>query len=254
MVKSVSIELDDATLHVEERGSPNGRAIVFLHGGAGSSQDWHQIIDRFTTYRCILVDSRGHGASTRTDEPLTYPQLASDAEQVIASFGLVDPIVIGHSDGGITGLQIAFRENVGLSALVTIAAHGWAPQERIMREIYEPLTAERWRARFPEMVALYEQVNPDPDFDGFFEWLVRMWRDGSPANYPGDRVARIACPTLVIGGDRDHLVPRDQTFALAERIPKAELGIVPLGTHVPHWDNPNLVGGWIETFLDEKAG
>ncbi|MEF2070243.1 alpha/beta fold hydrolase [Consotaella aegiceratis] len=248
-----TIAIDGVRLYVQQCGDPWGRPVLFLHGGAGSLDDWDPLIERFSHYRCILLDSRGHGASTRTQQPLSYPRLASDTEAVIAALEPKRPIIVGHSDGGITGIHVAARDRIELAGLITIAAHGDAPGEEIMREIYQPLTAALWRARFPEMVAAYERLNPNADFDAFFEWLVAMWRDTSAGNYPGERTDDIRCPALVIGGDADHLVPREETVALAGRIDGAALGLVPMGSHVPHWDCPDFVGGWIEGFIEGLA-
>lgn len=248
-----SVTSGDARLHVQECGTPSGRELLFLHGGAGSLDDWDCMIKRFGAYRCVLVDSRGHGASTRTDAPLSYPVLAADAETVIGAMQLHAPVIIGHSDGGIAALHVAMRGNVPLSGIVTIAAHGAPPRDDIMRNIYAPLDAAKWRARSPEAVASYERLNPAPDFDAFFTWLIAMWRNTAPGNYPAEGAARMSCRALIVGGDEDHLVPREETVELASRVQAAALGIVPFGSHVPHWDQPDLVGGWIDGFLGRLA-
>ncbi len=245
------INVNGVRLHVEERGAPGGREILFLHGGAGTLDDWDVLIDLFSDCRCVLLNTRGHGASKLGDKPLDYPLLAQDAEAVIAEMALTSPVIIGHSDGGITGLHLAARGAVSLAGVVTIAAHGDAPRPDIMRNIYDLLTVEKWRARFPEMVRKYEQLNPAADFDRLFSALVTMWRNLTPGNYPGAMAGRVRCPALIIGGDEDHLVPREETVALAGAIVGARLGIIPFGSHVPHWDHPDRVVPFIRQFLQE---
>ncbi len=75
---------------------------------------------------------------------------------------LANPVMIGHSDGGITGLHVAARRSTLLAGLVTIAAHGDVPRPEIMKNIYNLLTVEKWRSRFPDMVREYEALNPNP--------------------------------------------------------------------------------------------
>lgn len=243
------IEADGATLHIEERGTPKGLEILFLHGGAGTLDDWDCIIEQFDDCRCILLDSRGHGASSLGSQALNYPLLVRDAELVIRKMEMASPVVIGHSDGGITGIKLAAGNAVPLKGLVTIAAHGDVPRSDIMRNIYEPLTAAKWKARFPEMVAHYERLNPEPDFDRLFAALAAMWRNAEPGNYPDASAASIKCPALIIGRDKDHLVPREETEALAGAIKSANLGIIPFGSHVPHWDHPDRVTPYIREFI-----
>jgi valacyclovir hydrolase len=243
------IEVDCAYLHFQECGSPEGSELLFLHGGAGTLEDWHSIIDQFGDYRCILLDSRGHGASTLGARPLDYPRLADDAEAIIAECNLSAPTIIGHSDGGIAGIIVAARKNVHVAGLVTIGAHAEPPRADILRDVFMQLTAKKWQARFPDTVTLYEQLNPEPDFYRLFEALVNMWCNTAEGNYPAELATNVACPALIMGGDRDHLVSREETYSLARRIGNADLGIIPFGSHVPHWDHPERVTPYIREFL-----
>ncbi|MBK4216201.1 alpha/beta hydrolase [Paracoccus caeni] len=245
------IEANGASIHVEETGNPHGRELLFLHGGGGSLDDWDGVIDAFEDCRCVLIDSRGHGASTLGTDPLSYRLLAADAETVIAERQMTSPVIIGHSDGGITGLHVAARGNRRLSGLVTIGANGDAPATTVMRNIYDLLTPEKWRGRFPETVEHYQSLNPEPDFEKFFKALLSMWRNTATGNYPGRIAQTIRCPALIIGGDEDHLVLRDETVALANAIAGAKLGLIAFGSHVPHQDQPELVLPLIKTFLSK---
>lgn len=250
---SLIVATDGARLQTLTFGDPGGRPVLFLHGGAQTSESFAGLLPHFADCACVLVDSRGHGRSTLGDRQLTYPQLAHDAECVIEAHALDRPLVVGHSDGGITGLHLGARTQAPIGALVTLSAHMDPPQPHLLDTIYAKITAESWRAKFPEGVALYEALNPQADFDAFFAAASAMWRDTGPGNYPGALVAQIACPTLVIAGDGDHLVPRFDTIKLAETVPGAALGVVPGGSHVVHEEQPALVADWIRAFWNRTA-
>jgi len=252
--KEYGFDVAGARLRVRECGAPGGRPLVFLHGGAGSGEDWSPILDAFSDFRCILPDSRGHGGSTLGERALSYPLLADDAEALITGLGLSDPCIIGHSDGGVTGLHLAARQTCQIAGLVAIAARGAPPGADKIRDIYTQITAASWRARFPEAVARYERLNPTPDFDRLLENLLAMWRNTAPGNYPDALVEAIACPTLVLGGDRDHLIARGETIALATRIPGAALGIIPFASHVPHWEHPARIVPYLRALIDQATG
>ena len=247
--RGIGVESNGALIHTQVYGDTKGRPLVFLHGGLGTLEDFTPLIEAFADYHCVLMDTRGHGASTLTQQPLSYPLLAEDVEHVIAAHDLKRPAVIGHSDGGITGVHVAIRQNCELSGLVAIATHGDAPRTDIMNTIYANLSSKRWRERFPDGVALYERLNPNPDFERLFEVVVAMWRNVTDGNYPGRETSRIQCPALIMGGDVDHLVPRDETIALAQAISKASLGIAPSGSHIFHQEHPDLVIPYIRQFL-----
>lgn len=237
------LAVNSARIFVDKVGDPSGPPVVFLHGGAGSSEDFSALVPFFSDCRCILVDIRGQGRSTLGTEMLSYPLLASDVETIMSRLGTADPILIGHSDGGIAALHIAINQRTALKGIVTLGAHANPPSGDVSK-IFERLTAGSWRKKFPEEVARYEQTNPEPDFDRLFSSLLGMWTDQSQS-YPREAIERIDVPTLILAGDKDDLVTRDETFYLANRIQTSTLGIWPFGSHVMHQEDPALVAEMI---------
>ena len=248
-----TIERGDARIHVRIAGAGHGRPLVLLHGGVGSGEDFHPLLPWLADHRCVLMDTRAHGASTGAPEDLDYPTLADDVEAVIETLGLRRPILLGHSDGGVTALHVASRRRVELAGLITIAANGDPPSADIRERFYARLNAQTWRRRFPAMVDRYEALNPSPDFDRFLAGLLHMWRDSAASQYPGDAVRDISCPTLVLGGEADHLVPWSVTAGLAQRIPGACLGLYPYGSHMVHEEHPDWIAPAIRAFLELNA-
>lgn len=246
-----TVQVGNAKLRTCRRGTPGSQTLLFLHGGVGSLEDFDPIIDLFAEFDCVMVDSRGHGGSTMDNTPLSYPLLACDVEAVINDYRLVEPLVIGHSDGGIAGLHIAARGKVKLCGLVTIASRGYPPPDELLDKVYRPLTADKWRERFPAGVTLYEKLNPERDFDRLFGTVKAMWINMEDDNYPFHVLHKIDLPTLILCGDRDHLVSRDQTLALAKALPKAALGIFPFGSHIFHQEHPELVAPFITEFISQ---
>ena len=58
----------------------SGSPVILLHGGLGHSGNWGYQVPALVRsgYRAVLIDSRGHGCSTRDARPYTYEQMASD--------------------------------------------------------------------------------------------------------------------------------------------------------------------------------
>ncbi|MBV7409656.1 alpha/beta fold hydrolase [Maritimibacter sp. DP1N21-5] len=237
-----------AQLHVQTSGDPNGRTMLFLHGGGGTLADFEPLMEDFSDFHCVHLDTRGHGKSTSGGLGQSYAQLADDVEALIRAMNLHRPALIGHSDGGVAALEVAARGHVALGGIVTIGAHRYVPNRKV-RDKLCAMTPSDWRSQYSEGVSLYERLNPEPDMDGLFRQLVAMWCDETPGAYPGDRTTRIQCPALILGGEHDHLVSVDETIDLARSIPDAHLGIIPYSTHAMHDEQPERVSPFICDFM-----
>ena len=243
-----ALHVDGGVLRTRRVGDPAGRPLLFLHGGLATMEDFDPLLDHLADFQNVLVDSRGHGGST-LGATLSYERLAQDAEAVIDAYGLNGPIVIGHSDGGIAAIRVAAARRKAIGGMVLLGAHADPPSQSLLNGIYAQLSEESWRAKFPGGVALYESLNPEPNFARLFEETIGMWRDASPGNYPGEMAREVACPTLVLGGDRDHLVSPEVLLDLANRIPGAHLGILPFGSHVVFQEQPETVVTYLRKFI-----
>ena len=244
---------DGAVLRVRSQAPAGARPLLLLHGGLGRLEEYAPLLPGLEGYGLHLVDSRGHGGSTFGTTPMTYPRLAADAEAVVTALGLGQgtgaPVVIGHSDGGITGVWMGIRRRVPLGGIIAIGAQADPPTGEALA-LFDGLTEADWRLRFAAGVAAYEATNPEPDFGRLFIETVGLWCNGSPGNYPGAQTAGVTCPALILAGDGDTIVPRSEALALADRIPGARLGILPLGGHSLHLEGPERVVPFLRAFID----
>ena len=72
--------------------------------------------------------------------------------------------------------------------------------------------------------------------------------DGEPA------LSRILAPLLFVAGDKDRMTPASIKKVIAERVPRAEIFVVPGGTHYSLLEYPELVVARVERFLDDHMG
>ena len=99
-----------------------GNPVLLIHGGLGNADIWsNEVIDLMKDHLVIVADSRGHGRSTRTAEPFGYDLMSSDYLALLdyLKVGKVD--LVGWSDGGIIGLDIAMSHPEGLVDMVDLA-------------------------------------------------------------------------------------------------------------------------------------
>mgnify|MGYP002740905587 CR=1 FL=1 len=119
---TATLHYQNAKLSYQLGGKADAPAIVLLHGGLGSAEDFAPLLPRLQAhFRTLAIDTRGHGRSTRGDVPLTYAQTADDARQIIEAVGLRQFHLFGFSDGGVTAYRIAAAD-ARVQSVLTVGA------------------------------------------------------------------------------------------------------------------------------------
>jgi pimeloyl-ACP methyl ester carboxylesterase len=159
----------------------------------------------------ITPDSRGHGRSTNPSGRLSYAQIADDVAALIATLGLVRPIVGGCSDGGQVTLELGARHPDAASALIVGAAYPDFASTGL-RELCKAFLAAddagtpdlaQLDAHLGEFAEIVKAWHPggDQQWRALVQQTAPMWLD-----YQGlttDDVREIEQPALVFTGDRD---------------------------------------------------
>jgi pimeloyl-ACP methyl ester carboxylesterase len=231
------IRVDDASIYCETFGA--GSPVLVLHGGVGSMEDMSfQIRALAKSHFVIAVDSRGHGRSTGANGPLSYSLMSDDMVKVLDSLKINRVDVVGWSDGGIIGLDLAMRHPERIRRLVAIGAN-YNPDGLK----YTPSVDE-----VPRIAIRYWLLAPDPaQWPALYRNVVTMWR--TQPQYTLNDLGHIKAPTLVMAGE-DDLIKREHTDQLAKSIPGGHESIVAGGTHSMPIEKPEIVNLKILNFLD----
>src|ERR1700678_342655 len=88
-----------------------GSPVILLHGGLGHSGNWGYQVPALLKnhFRAVLIDSRGHGRSTRDARPYTYELMALDVLAVMDALRLERALLVGWSDGACIALILAAK-------------------------------------------------------------------------------------------------------------------------------------------------
>ncbi len=87
-----------------------GSPVILLHGGLANADYWgNQVRALMPRHTVIVMDSRGHGRSTRDARPYGYDLMADDVVALLDYLKIPRADVVGWSDGGIIGLDLAMR-------------------------------------------------------------------------------------------------------------------------------------------------
>ena len=223
-----------------------GDPVLLIHGGLGHADIWaNQVADLMKDHLVIVADSRGHGRSSRTEEPFGYDLMASDYLALLDYLKIDKVDLVGWSDGGIIGLDIAMSHPERLDHLYAQAAN-------ITTDGVDPSVAEDavFNSYIARMAGDYAKMSPTPDqFDGFVAQIGEMW--ATQPNWTDAQVAAITVPTAVVAGDHDEAILRPHTEKIAALIPGAKLVILPEVRHFAMLQAPEEYTASVRDFIDQ---
>src|SRR5438046_1209689 len=119
-----TVENDGARIWHASFGS--GPPVVLLHGGLGHSGNWGYQVSALVRagYRAIVIDSRGHGRSTRdASRPYTYELMAGDVLAVMDALGLERAAFVGWSDGACVALILSAHAPTRVAGVLFFACN-----------------------------------------------------------------------------------------------------------------------------------
>jgi pimeloyl-ACP methyl ester carboxylesterase len=217
--------------------------VILLHGGLGNSNYWGlQIPALAPHFEVIVVDSRGHGRSTRADAPFTYHLMASDVLALMDALRIRKAALVGWSDGAIIGLDIAINHPERLTKLFAFAANS---DTSGVKEIGKNSVFNAYLRRSQEE---YQKLSPTPaEFSAFHEQLKKMWE--TEPHFSDDQLRSMKVPTWIVDGDHDELIKRQDTDHMSTLIPGAGEFIMPRVSHFAFLQDPEQFNKALLHFL-----
>ena len=226
-------------------GSPAGPAVILLHGGLGHSGNWGYQVPALVEngYRAVVIDSRGHGHSTRDAQPYSYELLAADVLAVMEALKLEKAAFVGWSDGACTALVLA-SQAPDRAAGVFFFACNMDPSGTKDFE-FTPMVQKC----FSRHVKDYKQLSATPDeFDAFSEAVGLMQR--TQPNYSAADLAQIRVPVAIVQSEHDEFIKREHAEYLARSIPNAEYIFLPGVSHFAPLQRPAQFNAAVLAFLN----
>lgn len=224
----------------------SGPPVLLIHGGLGYADIWSsQIADLSKDHTVIVADSRGHGRSTRNAEPYSYDLMSSDYLALLDYLKLDKVALVGWSDGGIIGLDIAIHHPERLTKLFAQAAN--SKVDGVIPTVMENKT---FAGYIDKAGKVYEKISPTPtEYNAFVEQIGAMW--ASQPNWSDDDLKKITTPTAIVLGDHDEAISREHTDYLAKTIPGAELVILKDASHFAMLQDPEGYNKAVRDFIDK---
>jgi pimeloyl-ACP methyl ester carboxylesterase len=223
-----------------------GAPVILVHGGLANSDYWGlQVAALAQGYRVIVLDSRGHGRSTRTNKPITYDLMSSDVLALMDFLHIEKAALVGWSDGAIIGLDIAIHHPDRVTKLFAFAANS-DPSGTSDVSKSPVFTSYIIRASHE-----YERLSPTPtQFKMFLAEVQNMW--ATEPHFSDDQLRNIKVPTWIVDADHDEAIKRSDTDRMASLIPGAGELILPQVSHFAFMQDSALFNESIEHFLSGR--
>ena len=219
-----------------------GKPILLIHGGLGHADIWaNQITEMSKTNLVVVADSRGHGRSSRNDQPFGYDLMASDYLALLDFLKISKVDLIGWSDGGIIGLDIALSHPERLNHLFAQAAN--VTVDGVNPDVMNNKTFASYIDR---MGKDYIKMSKTPDqYNAFVDQISKMWAT-QPA-WTKEQLATITTPTAIVQGDHDEAILLKHSEYMARVIPGAKLIILKDASHFAMLQDPS---GYTKAAMD----
>ncbi len=259
----------EITLHGHRfsyRTEGTGPLLVLLHGIAGTSATWDDVIPRLSPRHSVLApDLLGHGESAKPAGDYSLGAYANSLRDLLEALGHERATIVGHSLGGGIALQFAYQFYEKCERLVLVSSGGLGREvHRLLRaaalpgaEVVLPWLSKAGRQSIGRVVHALGKAGLRASADLEESWRSFISLEDLEArraflhtvrgiiDLGGQRVSAhdrlylaAGLPTLILWGERDPLIPVRHAHEAHERIPGSRLEIFPGAGHFPYRDDP----------------
>ena len=219
-------KVNDTNIYYAVYNKDGKDPVILLHGGFVSSDYWgFEVALLAKTHKVIVLDSRGHGRSSFSNQPFSYDLMASDVLKLMDHLKINKASIIGWSDGGIIGLLIAIHHPERLNKLFTFGSN-----YNLSGYKHEPMDSALATKFMTRVQSEYRKLSPTPDSFFVFRNALGKMYSSQPDIMPSDLKA-IKSFTVVACGEYEQFIKREHFEELAKLIPGASLVVIPNVSH-----------------------
>lgn len=270
------VSVDGVPVNTIELGQGE-QAVVFVHGLGGSWQNWlEQLPELAAGRRALAIDLPGFGYSPLPREPISIAGYARALDGVLAACGVDAAAVVGNSMGGFIAAELAIAYPQRVERLVLVSAAGLSTYNEpsatralpVLRRAQRILAGtSAWVASKSDAVArrarlrkeLLRLVVAHPEELPAALAAEQIRGAGKPGFLDAlaavltydvrERLPEIACPTLVVWGDRDRLISVRDADTFMALIPNARKVIFSDTGHMAMLERPARFNALLAQFL-----
>ena len=270
--------IDGRAVNYVELGS--GPPLVFVHGLSGAWQNWLENILEFATdHRVIAVDLPGFGESEMPKDKISISGYGTFMDRFCEEVGVDAATFVGNSMGGFISMECAIKFPHRVERMVLVSAAGLTAQkqrnEPLLKAMYMGESVAQWVTA--RIVGRSQELASRPRSRKAMLWYVTPHAERWPAelvmeqargagkpgflpaldaitDYPiRERLGDIRCPTLIVWGKKDLLVPVKDAHRFHELIPESELIVYEDVGHVAMLEVPERFNADLRAFVARQS-
>ena len=241
-VEQGHVEHDGARIWYATFGA--GKPVILLHGGLGHGGNWGYQVSALMTagYRPIVIDSRGHGRSTRDAQPYAYTRMASDVRAVMDALHIDRAAFIGWSDGACVALTLAMQTPERATGVFFFGCN--MDPSGAKPFVPTPVIDRCFVRHQKDYTAL--SSTPD-DFDAFVAAVTEMMQ--TQPNATAAELAATRVPVTIAQSEHDEFIRPEHARYLARTLPGAQFVLLPGVSHFAPLQRPALFNDAVLAFL-----
>jgi pimeloyl-ACP methyl ester carboxylesterase len=253
---------------VAYRAAGSGPVVVLVHGMAGSSATWEQVIPGLAEHFTVVApDLPGHGASAKPDDgDYSLGAFASSVRDLMVALGHPRATIVGQSLGGGVAMQFAYQFPERCERLVLVSSGGLGREVHLLLRaaalpgadyVLPALTSAGLIGIGRRAGSLLRRVRlaPGGDLAVLAEGFASLDSAGSRQAFlhtvrsviepSGQRVSahdRLdlagLLPSLIVWGEEDSIIPVEHGAAAHDAMPGSRFEVFPDAGHMPHDADP----------------
>ncbi len=263
----MKVELNNTQIAYSDHGI--GLPVIFLHAFPLNRAMWDGDIAGLLDeqrYRLVSLDWRGFGESDAPGEGeiSTMDLLAGDVVALMDHLGIEQAVLCGLSMGGYAAFACwrHYAQRIGGLILADTRPAADTPEAQANRENVARIAEEQGTTaiadlQLPRLISDYTRQHHPPVETRVRQMINAATASGIAAASRGmarrvdssDLLAGITCPTLVIAGQQDAVIPLSEAQAYADRIPGAQFVVIPDVGHLSNLEQPDVFLAATSSFL-----
>ena len=225
--------------------------LILLHGAIGSATQFDKLANSLQShYDVHAIDFFGHGGVAGNGNHFSIAGFAEQVATYIKESNISEPVnVFGYSMGGYVAMYLARKSNTNIAKIITLGTkfHWDEPVAAKECKMLQPDVIEQKVPAFAQQLQQRHHAQQWKDVLTKTAEMLQQMGKQNPLQL--DDYTSIQIPSLVMLGDKDKMVSREETIAVFEKLPDAQLAILPGTPHPIEQVDNDLLAYHIRRFI-----